>query len=115
MDAVAEAVAPVGDGGLRAKHARAASLGGHVHTTAETAAGAGDDDRLHALVLVGALDRVVPFGEHLVVEGVEAFRLVEGDGGDAIVDVVKDGFVAHGSSRLRWWWHSRGRPARVLA
>ena len=96
VNAVAQAVAALGDRLLGPQHAFSPCLLGHVHAAAEAAAGAGEDDDAHVAVRVRALDGVEPLRQHQVVEGVQPLGPVQRDGRDAIRHVVQDVFVLHG-------------------
>src|SRR5690606_29763406 len=104
----AEAVAAVSDRALAAQDAFARCGSLDVHAAAETAASSRDDDGANAAVLVGAADGVDPFGQHFVIERVKALGLVQGDSGDAVLDVVENALVVHQVFLLGGDWDSTG-------
>jgi hypothetical protein len=62
---------------------------------AETAPGPGQDDRAHAGIGARRTHGILEIEMHPLGPGVEAVGAVEGDGANAIVDIVKNGFVRH--------------------
>src|SRR5262249_41426001 len=79
---------PAGSEGLAAP--------GQVGPGAEAASGTGDDHYAHAVVGVGAVEGVDDLAPHRSGEGVEPVGPIEGQSGDAILDVVADLRVVHG-------------------
>src|SRR5699024_5091511 len=74
-----------------------------VGTGGEGLVAAGDDDRLDLVIGVERGGRIGDVGEHLQVERVERLRPVDGDRGDAGVDIGEDGFVfAHENTFSSW-------------
>src|SRR5699024_11800268 len=74
-----------------------------VGTGGEGLVAAGDDDRLDLVIGVERGGRIGDVGEHLQVERVERLRPVDGDRGDAGVDIGEDGFVfAHENTCSSW-------------
>src|SRR5216684_4193505 len=65
-----------------------------VAAAAERLAGAGDDDDVDGVVALRFGKRIRPGIRHLPGEGVHPLRPVQGDGGDAVGDLVSDG-LAH--------------------
>src|SRR3954468_981123 len=61
------------------------------------AAGAGEDHRTHVVVAIGAVQRIEQLRQHLSSEGVELVGPVQGDGEDAVLGLVLDLLVGHGS------------------
>jgi hypothetical protein len=66
--------------------------GRQVGARAEPAAGAGDDNRAHFIVCIGAAERVEQFVLHAPGIGVELVRTVQRDRQDAVCDFVLDVF-----------------------
>src|SRR5699024_11735131 len=74
-----------------------------VGTGGEGLVAAGDDDRLDLVIGVERGGRIGDVGEHLQVERVERLRPVDGDRGDAGVDIGEDGCVfAHENTFSSW-------------
>lgn len=103
-----------GDGGQRAvadRHeavvdAQQALLGGRperaeVGAGAEGLAGAGDDQRVHAGVGLGLLDRGAQLRRHRVGDRVAPVGIVDGDQRDAVGDGVKHQLRTHGGDVTR--------------
>src|SRR5450759_2523175 len=67
----------------------------HVRTGAEAAARAGQHHGAHGVVFRRLLDSVAHFFVHLTGPGVELVRAIEGDGGNEIVDAVKNIGIDH--------------------
>ena len=65
---------------------------------AKAAARAGEDDRAHVIVAVGAIHGVEQLRQHLAGESVELVGTVQGDGEDAALGIVLDRLVGHGRS-----------------
>ena len=72
------------------------AAGRQVGAGAEAAPGAGDDDDPHVVVGVDPVERVDHLVHHRARERVELLGPVEGDRGDALVDLVDDLRVLHG-------------------
>ncbi len=91
----------------RAARGRAAPVkadGGEVGAGAEAAPRAGDDDRPHIVVLVGAVECVDQLRLHRGGEGIELVRPVQRDGEDLVGNVIENGFVRHPAiSRVSCW------------
>ncbi|MNP85219.1 hypothetical protein D3C76_1848560 [compost metagenome] len=47
-------------------------------------------------------------GRHAVVDGIQAIRAVQGEGGDAAVDRVVDGGLGHGKRSVDFCWSGLG-------
>ena len=72
-----------------------------VGTRTEGPAGTGDDDHSHIVIRIGSIEGRDQFTAHRAVEGVHAVRAVEGQGEDAILYLVIEGFELHGGLRSR--------------
>src|SRR5690606_15013088 len=80
-----------------------------VGTGAEGPAGTGDDDDAHRIVGVGSVEGSNQLTAHGAVEGIHALRAVEGQGQDAVLHLIVEGFELPGASsaggsawRLLW-------------
>jgi hypothetical protein len=88
---------------------------GQIGPGAEGAAGAGDHDHTHLVVLVGAVEGLDQLASHRVGPRVQPLGTVQGDGEDAILELVADLLKLHGGagpSDRGWKADSRcpGRP-----
>ena len=75
---------------------------GEVTTGAEHLALGADHHDAHVGILVGSQRRIHQVLRHLQIEGVGGLLAVEGDGCDAILHVVEEGFVLHDALLLSY-------------
>ena len=64
----------------------------------EGPAGPGEQEHPNPRVPAHPVQGVTKLREHLVVQGIELVRTVEGDGGDSGLVVKQNGLIRHGSS-----------------
>ncbi|MNG05230.1 hypothetical protein D3C84_884080 [compost metagenome] len=63
---------------------------------------------MDGIVGVGAQHGGFQLGRHAVVDGIQAFRPVQGEGGDAAIDRVVDGGFGHGKRSGVFCWSGLG-------
>jgi len=71
------------------------AAGAQICASTEAAAGAGEDHGSHVVVRIGLVERIEQLDAHPFGEGVELVRAIQGDGEDAVIEIVANRFVLH--------------------